>query len=98
MRCQRESLAGKIVWETKRAENWSNKWIPKLKDDQQDVGGEIGVLISTVFPANIEEPFTLIDGVWLVRPEFAVPLADALRTILIEASRQRTTSSGKNER
>ena len=90
--------AGKIVWETKRAENWSNKWIPKLKDDQQSVGGEIGVLVSTAYPANVDEPFTQIDGVWLVRPEFARPLADALRAILIEAFRQRSASSGKNEK
>lgn len=92
------AAAGKIVWETKRAENWSNKWIPKLKDDQQEAGGEIGVLVSTVFPASVEEPFTQIDGVWLVRPEFAVPLSAALRTTLIEASRQKVASSGKNEK
>ncbi len=90
--------AGKIVWETKRAENWSNKWVSKLKDDQQSVGGEIGVLVSTAYPASLDEPFTQIDGIWLVRPEFAKPLADALRAILIEAFRQRTASSGKNEK
>lgn len=90
--------AGKIVWETKRAENWSNKWIPKLKDDQQSVGGEIGVLVSTAYPPNVDEPFTQIDGIWLVRPEFAKPLADALRAILIEAFRQKTASSGKNDK
>jgi hypothetical protein len=90
--------AGKIVWETKRAENWSNKWVAKLKDDQQSVGGEIGVLVSTAYPANVDEPFTQIDGIWLVRPEFAKPLADALRAILIESFRQRTASSGKNEK
>ena len=92
------AAAGKIIWETKRAENWSNKWLPKLKDDQQAAGGEIGVLVSTVFPANVDEPFTQIDGVWLVRPEFANPLADALRAILIEAFRQKVASSGKNEK
>ena len=75
--------AGKIVWETKRAENWSNN-DSKLKDDQQSVGGEIVVLVSTACPSSVDEPFTQIDGIWLVRPEFAKPLADALRAILIE--------------
>ncbi len=90
------AVAGRIVWETKRADNWSNKWIPKLKDDQHAIGGEIGVLVSTTYPSGVNEAFTQIDGVWLVRPEFARPLADALRAILIESYRQRTASSGKN--
>ena len=34
---------GRIIWETKRAENWSNAWIGKLKDDQQTAGGELAV-------------------------------------------------------
>lgn len=41
---------------------------------------------------------TEIDVVWLARPEFARPLAAALRAILIEAFRQRSASSGKNEK
>ena len=30
---------GTIIWEAKRAENWSDKWIQKLKDDQLEVEG-----------------------------------------------------------
>ena len=29
-------VCGKIIWEAKRAENWSEKWLQKLKDDQQE--------------------------------------------------------------
>ena len=71
---------GKIIWETKRAENWSNKWIPKLKDDQQAASAELAVLVSTVFPADVHEPFLQMDGVWLVRPNAVRPVAEALRT------------------
>jgi hypothetical protein len=92
------STAGIIVWEAKRAENWSNKWSSKLKDDQHAIGAEIGVLVSTVFPAGLDEPFTQHDGIWLVRPEFARPLADALRAVLIESYRQKTASAGKSEK
>ena len=45
------AICGKIVWETKRAENWSNSWVSKLKDDQHQTGGEIAVLVTTAFPA-----------------------------------------------
>ncbi|MDI3323398.1 DUF2130 domain-containing protein [Pontibacterium granulatum] len=91
------TACGMIVWETKRAENWSGSWVPKLKEDQQAVGADIAVLVSTAFPADINEPMLVHDGVWLVKPELAKGLSEALRTVLIEAQRQRTVSVGKNE-
>jgi hypothetical protein len=92
------TACGKIVWETKRAENWSNKWIPKLKEDQQLVAGDIAVLVSTVFPAGETESMLMHEGVWLVKPELVKGLSEALRTVLIEAQRQRSISAGKGER
>ncbi|UZE94441.1 DUF2130 domain-containing protein [Alkalimarinus alittae] len=92
------SVCGQIIWETKRAENWSNSWIPKLKDDQQAAGGEIAVLVSSVFPAGLKAPFVQQDGVWLVKPEFVKPFAEALRTVLTESYRQRAATIGKGEK
>ena len=97
VRLRSGALCGKIVWETKRAENWSNGWIPKLKDDQQAVGGELAVLVSTAFPAGIAEPMVMHEGVWLVRPDLVRALAEALRTVLIESQRQKTISAGRGE-
>jgi hypothetical protein len=97
VRLRSGTICGKIVWETKRAENWSNTWISKLKADMQEVGGEIGVLVSSVFPAGIKEPMLLQDGAWLVKPNLAKGLSEALRTVLIETQRQKTVNVGKNE-
>ena len=47
-------LCGTIVWETKRAENWSNNWIPKLKEDMQREAGDIAVLVLSLI--HISEP------------------------------------------
>lgn len=91
------SECGKIVWETKRAENWSGSWVGKLKEDQQTAGAEIAVLVSTVFPAGIDDPMLIHEGVWLVKPEFVKGLSEALRTVLIETQRQRAVTSGKGE-
>ena len=91
------SICGKIVWETKRAENWSNSWIPKLKEDLQRVNGDLAVLVSTVFPADISESIVQYEGVWLVRPELVSGLSAALRTVLIESQRQKSVSAGKGE-
>ncbi len=97
VRLRTGTVCGKIVWETKRAENWSNSWITKLKADTQEVGGDIAVLVSTAFPAGIEEPMVMKDGVWLVKPALAKGLSEALRTVLTEAQRQKAVSVGKNE-
>ncbi|MCG8317805.1 MAG: DUF2130 domain-containing protein [Pseudomonadales bacterium] len=91
------TLCGKIIWETKRAENWSSKWITKLKEDQQLVNGDIAVLVTTVLPAGVTESIQLYEGVWLVKPEHAKGLSEALRTVLIEAQRQKSISVGKEE-
>jgi len=91
------AICGTIVWETKRAENWSNNWIPKLKEDMQRESGDIAVLVSTVFPANVDEVILQHEGVWLVRPDVVSGLSAALRTVLIESQRQKSVSLGKNE-
>jgi hypothetical protein len=97
VRLRSGSACGKIVWETKRAANWSNGWVTKLKTDMQQVSGDIGVLVSTVFPAGVNEPFLEQDGIWLVKPNFVKSVSQALRTVLTEAQRQRAVSAGKNE-
>jgi len=97
VRLRSGTVCGQIVWETKRAENWSNAWVGKLKDDQQAAGGELAVLVSTAFPAGIEEPMAMYEGIWLVRPDLVRALAEALRTVLIESQRQKSISAGKGE-
>jgi len=91
------SVCGTIIWETKRAENWSNNWVPKLKEDMQRENGDIAVLVSTTFPANIDDAIVQYEGIWLVRPEMVSGLSAALRTVLIESQRQKSVSVGKNE-
>lgn len=98
VRLRTGATCGKIVWETKRAENWSNHWIPKLKDDQQEAAGEMAVLVTTALPADQKEPLTQMDGVWLVSPALALGLAQALRNTLIEVQRQKSASTGKGEK
>jgi hypothetical protein len=97
VRLRSGTVCGKIVWETKRAANWTNGWITKLKSDMQEAGGDIGVLVSTAFPVDVNEPFVQRDGIWLVKPAFVKSVSEALRTVLTEAQRQRAVSAGKNE-
>jgi len=92
------AVCGRIVWEMKRTEKWVKAWTGKLKDDLNAVGGELAVLVSTAFPAGIDEPMLQYEDVWLVRPSLVKPLAEALRVALIESHRQKTAAAGKDEK
>ncbi|MEA1888482.1 MAG: DUF2130 domain-containing protein [Pseudomonadota bacterium] len=92
------TICGKISWEAKRAENWSNSWVAKLKDDQHEARAEIAVLVTTAFPHDTHEPFIFEDDVWIVRPYAVRPVAEALRMTLIEKQKQKLMEHGKNEK
>ena len=50
MRSPSGQLCGTIVWEAKQTRNWQAAWVRKLKDDQQTVGAEIAVLVTSAMP------------------------------------------------
>lgn len=89
---------GKIIWEAKRAENWSDKWLQKLKDDQLAAGADIAVLVTTVMPKGVTEPFTRIGDVWVVSPQVMRPVAVSLRVTLLELQSLRLVNTGRNEK
>ena len=60
-------MCGTILWESKRTKNWSDGWLPKLRDDQRQAKAEIAIIVSAVLPVGIET-FDQIDSVWVVHP------------------------------
>lgn len=91
-------VAGKIIWEAKRAEHWSEKWLQKLKDDQQEAQADLAVLVTTAMPKGVSEPFVRIGDVWVVSPQVLRPMAETLRVILLEVHKLRVASSGQAEK
>ncbi len=86
--------AGTILWESKRTKNWSDTWLPKLRNDQRTAKAEISVIISTTLPKDLES-FDQRDGVWIASPRYALPLAIALRQTLIEVSNSKQAQQGQ---
>ncbi|MFI5445743.1 DUF2130 domain-containing protein [Polaromonas sp. UC242_47] len=84
---------GTILWESKRTRNWSDGWLPKLRDDQRTAKAEVCVLVSQVLPKGVES-FDLIDGVWIASPRVAIPVAIMLRQGLLQVSQTRALSDG----
>lgn len=85
---------GTILWESKRTKNWSDGWLPKLREDQRAAKAEIAVIVSQVLPKDVET-FGLVDQVWVAHPKLALPVAIALRQTLIEIASARQASEGQ---
>jgi hypothetical protein len=85
---------GTILWESKRTKNWSDGWLPKLREDQRAAKAEIAVIVSQALPKDIET-FGFVDGVWVADPKVALPVAMSLRQSLIEVATARQASEGQ---
>ena len=85
---------GTILWESKRTKNWSDGWLPKLREDQRTAKAEIAVIISQALPKEVET-FGFVEGVWVAHPKVALPLAMSLRQTLIEVASARQSSEGQ---
>ena len=87
-------MCGTILWETKRTKNWSDTWLPKLREDQRAAKAEIALIVSNALPKGVES-FDLIDGVWVAEPRAMVPVALALRQMLVEIALARQAQEGQ---
>jgi len=85
---------GAILWEAKRAKNWSGTWISKLKEDQRAAKADLAVLVSQTLPPEVRG-FGLMDGVWVCDFATVIPLAVALRQGLITAAVARQAEVGR---
>jgi hypothetical protein len=95
---QTGQACGRIIWEAKRAEKFSDAWIQKLKDDQREADAHMAVLVTTAMPKGVTEPFIQIDGIWIVPPHLIKPVAQALRSFLIDLQRVSAVNTGREEK
>lgn len=55
---------GKIIYESKRTENFGTDWIEKLKADMRSLGADIAIIVTKAMPKGMER-FGEKDGVWI---------------------------------
>jgi hypothetical protein len=91
------AVAGQILWESKRTKNWSDGWLPKLRDDQRAAKAQVAILVTIELPKEVTT-FRHIDGVWVTSSPCAIPLASALRTALIEIAAAKRSVEGRNDK
>lgn len=55
---------GKIIYESKRTNAFSNEWIEKLKTDMRNQGADVAVIVTQAMPKDMER-FGEKEGVWI---------------------------------
>jgi hypothetical protein len=55
---------GIICYESKNTKAWSDGWVTKLKQDMLKVNADIGVLVSSVYPKDMDR-MGFLDGIWV---------------------------------
>jgi len=85
------SECGRILFETKRTANWSDEWLPKLREDMHRVGATIGVIITQVMPRGAQSS-VYKDGIWVADFAAAMTLVRTLRWGLQTAALQKRIS------
>ncbi len=92
----RGECCGRILWESKRARNWSNGWLGKLKEDQAAAGADVAVLVSSALPVGVRH-MELVDGVWIVGFAYVSAMASALRQGLIGIAQARSIDANRKD-
>ena len=98
VRSQRGTVCGSMLWEIKRTKNWTDSWIPKLKDDTRAAKANIPIIITEAMPKQIEQDMGQMDGVWICKPSLAIILGTLLRKSLFDAAQQKALAENKGDK
>ena len=85
---------GAILWECKNTRNWSDAWIPKLKQDQRSMHADVAVIVSATLPKGCPR-FAFVDGVLVTDFACAASLAAVVRANLCQLAQARSAAVNK---
>ncbi|MDB5170484.1 MAG: hypothetical protein JWO35_178, partial [Candidatus Saccharibacteria bacterium] len=88
-------VCGVMLWEIKRTKNWTDSWIPKLKEDTRNAKANISIIITEAMPKQIEQDMGQLEGVWICKPALAIVLGTLLRKGLLDAGYQRALAQNQ---
>lgn len=94
----RGTTCGVILWESKRTKVWTDEWASKLKEDLRSEKADIPVIVTTALPKGMSSGLGQYDGVWVVKYELALILAELLRKNILDVARQKAASLQKADK
>ena len=89
-------VCGTILWESKRAANWSNGWVGKLREDQRQGNHTVAVIVSEALPQP-DCSLTEVDGIWVADLDVAPDLATLLRDTVIQVAAARGARAQRDD-
>jgi hypothetical protein len=94
----RGTTCGVMLWEIKRTKNWTDGWIPKLKEDLRSAKANIPIIITEAMPKQIDQDMGQLQGVWICKPALAIVLATLLRKSLLDAGMQKALAQNRGQK
>lgn len=88
---------GTIYYESKRTKDFQSTWIEKFKTDMRDRGADIGVLVTSTMPKDMNR-LGLLDGVWVCTFEEFKGLSMVLRENVIRMARALLSEENKTDK
>lgn len=74
---------GKIIYESKRTQAFSNEWIEKLKSDMRAQNADIAIIVTQTMPKDMEQ-FGEKNGIWICTYNEVRALAHVLRSSILK--------------
>ncbi len=88
---------GKIIYESKRTENFAADWIEKLKADMLGQGAEIAVIVTKTMPKDMRQ-FGEKNGVYICSFTEVNSLATVLRNAILKISESKKSQENKGDK
>lgn len=88
---------GKIIYESKRTENFTADWIDKLKADMLGQGADIAVIVTKTMPKDMQQ-FGEKNGVYVCSFNEVKSLATVLRNAIVKISETRKSQENKGDK
>ncbi|MEO7047116.1 MAG: DUF2130 domain-containing protein, partial [Ferruginibacter sp.] len=88
---------GKIIYESKRTENFTAEWIEKLKNDMLSQGADIAVIVTKAMPKDMVQ-FGEKNGVYICNFTEVKSLASVLRNAILKISESKKSQENKGEK
>ncbi len=88
---------GRIIWESKRAENFGGEWLEKLKTDMRALGADIAILVTRRYPKDMDS-FGEKEGVWICSFAEAKALATVIRDGILRVYNASKSQENKGDK
>lgn len=88
---------GKIIYESKRTKTWNNNWIDKLKTDMRSRSADVAILVTQVFPKDMER-FGEKDGIWICTFAEVQSVAHLLRNGIMKINEIQKREENKGDK